>query len=494
MKVLLVYPAFPDTFWSFKHALKFVSRKSTAPPLGLLTIASMLPEDWELQLIDMSVNNLKDESLEWADMVLISAMQIQRESVLGVIERCKSYDLTIVAGGPLFTAYSSDFLETDIDHFVLNDGEATLPRFLEDWQNGIPQRVYSDSAMPSLKNTPVPRWDLVNLRRYAEVNIQYSRGCPYNCDFCDIGILFGRKIRTKSKEQIIAELDSLYSSKWKGNVFFVDDNFIGNKPKLKRDLLPALHTWQKRHGFPFTFSTEASIDLADDAELRSLMIVCGFTSVFIGIETVNEDSLQECNKLHNKNRDTLECVRIIHESGMMVKGGFIVGFDNDKKSIFETLENFIQESGIVTAMVGLLHAPRGTSLYERLINENRILGDSSGNNTDSSINFVPKMELSELIEGYKKLNREIYSPKEYYQRVRQFLLDFHPLRLRIKPLLGWKDISAFLKTLFVLGIVEEERRYYWNLLFWTIRKRPSLFAHAVTLSIYGFHFRKVFEL
>ncbi|MBZ0263822.1 B12-binding domain-containing radical SAM protein [bacterium] len=494
MKVLLVYPAFPETFWSFKHALKFISRKSTGPPLGLLTIAAMLPDDWELRVIDMSVERLKNSDLEWAEMVMVSAMMIQRDSLLEVVEQCKIHNKTVVAGGPLFTAYYRDFLDTDIAHFILNDGEATLPLFLEDWKNGVAKRIYSEEKMPSMKRTPVPRWDLVNLRKYAEINIQYSRGCPFECDFCDIGVLFGRKIRTKNSEQILAELNKLYELRWRGNVFFVDDNFIGNKSRLKKDLLPALHNWQRKHGFPFTFSTEASIDMADDAELLSLLGVCGFTSVFIGVETVNEESLVECNKLHNSNRNTLECIKIIHESGMMVKGGFIVGFDNDKKSIFETLVDFIQDSGIVTAMVGLLNAPKGTNLYNRLLEEGRITGIGTGNNTDSSINFIPKMDFDELIAGYKQILEGIYSPKEYYQRVRTFLQDFHPLKLRLKPLLGWKDISAFLKSLFVLGIFEKERKYYWSLLFWTLRKRPSLFAQAVTLTIYGFHFRKVFEL
>lgn len=494
MKVLMVYPAFPETFWSFKHALKFVSRKSTAPPLGLLTIAAMLPREWEIKVVDMSVDNLKDHDIEWADQIFVSAMLVQKESALEVIRRAKLLNRTVVAGGPLFSAYHKDFTGEGIDHFILNDGEATLPRYLEDLENGCPEKVYTEPKMPTMKTTPPPRWDLVNLKKYAEVNIQYSRGCPFKCDFCDIGVLFGRKIRTKNTEQILAELDTLYALKWRGNVFFVDDNFIGNKPKLKRDLLPAVYSWQKSHGFPFTFSTEASIDLADDAELRSLMIISGFTSVFIGIETVNEESLEECHKFHNKNRDTLECVRNIHDSGMMVKGGFIVGFDNDTKSIFDTMINFIQESGIVTAMVGMLNAPRGTRLYERLLAENRILGNSSGNNTDSSINFIPKMEIDELVNGYKKIIQEIYSPKKFYNRVRRFLQDFKPLKLRTIPLLGWKDYKAFIQSIFVLGIFEKERKYYWNLLFWTLRKRPSLFAHAVTLTIYGFHFRKVFEV
>ncbi len=494
MRVLLIYPAFPETFWSFKHALRFISRRSTSPPLGLLTIAAMLPRDWEVRVIDMAVTHLRDKDLAWADMAMISAMLVQRDSTVKVVDRCKEKGLTVVAGGPLFTAYHGEFLQSGIDHFILNDGEATLPRFLKDLQAGKAARVYSEQSFPSMKEAPTPRWDLVNLKKYAEINIQYSRGCPFQCDFCDIGVLFGEKIRTKTTEQVLSELDELYRLKWRGQVFFVDDNFIGNKSRLKKELLPALHFWQRKHGFPFVFSTEASIDLADDPELLALMNTSGFTSVFIGIETVNEDSLLECNKLHNQNRDTLACVRTIHEAGIMVKGGFILGFDSDRKTIFDSLADFIQQSGIVTAMVGLLNAPKGTKLYERLKKEDRLLGNSTGNNTDININFIPKMDMTELIEGYKNVLEQIYSPKEYYERVRKFLLEFKPLRLRLIPLLGWKDYSAFIKSLFLLGVVHKERKHYWRLLFWTLRKRPTMIAQAVTLSIYGHHFRRVFEL
>ncbi len=494
MRALLVYPAIPDTFWSFKHALKFVSRKSTSPPLGLLTIVAMLPDDWEIKVIDISVNKLKDKYLKWADAVFISAMLVQRESALKVVSKCKEHNLKVIAGGPLFTAYYSDFLDSGVDHFILNDGEVTLPRFLNDWQSGCAKKVYTESKMPSMKTTPVPRWDLVNLNRYAQIDIQYSRGCPFQCDFCDIGVLFGRRIRTKGKEQILAELDRIYALKWRGDVFFVDDNFIGNKNKLKNKLLPAIQTWQREHGFPFKFGTEASIDLADDPELIALMVNCGFTSVFIGIETVNENALQECNKLQNKNRNTNDCIRILHENGLMVKGGFILGFDTDNASVFDAMINFIQNSGIVTAMVGLLNAPKNTKLYKRLLSQNRIMGDCSGNNMDTSINFIPKMDLTELINGYRHVIQQIYTPKEYYKRVQRFLEEFEPVKLRRLPLLNWRDYSAFLKSIFVLGIFQKERVHYWNLLFWTLRKRPSLFAHAVTLTIYGFHFRKIFDL
>jgi len=490
MNALLIYPDVPDTFWSFKYALRFVSRKSTAPPLGLLTVAAMLPKEWSLRVVDLKTRRLRKRDLEWAEMVYISAMQVQRDSVLEIIKECKKYSLPIVAGGPLFTAYHHEF--TDIDHFVLNDAEETLPLFLEDLARGEAKPLYTTDAFPPMKLTPVPRWELVRLSSYAEISIQYSRGCPYDCDFCDIGVLFGRKIRTKSPHQILLELDKLYSLKWRGEVFFVDDNFIGNKTKLKRDLLPALLKWQQEHGRPFTFSTEASIDLAQDDELMQSMVDVGFTSVFVGVETTNESALAECNKIHNTLHDPLESIRKIHKRGMMVKGGFIVGFDSDDTTIFEKISEFIQSSEIVTAMVGLLNAPAGTQLYKRLLGEDRILHNSTGDNTDATLNFIPRMDPKILVEGYREIIKNIYTPKQYYERVRAFLREFptHKLRGRLAP----RDISAFFKSLFRLGIVGKERVQYWRLLFWTLFHRPRHTALAVTLAIYGFHFRRVFDV
>lgn len=490
MNALLIYPDVPDTFWSFKYALQFVSRKSTAPPLGLLTVAAMLPEEWNLRLVDLKTKPLRNRDLEWAEIVFISAMQVQRESVLHIIADCNRHGLRIVAGGPLFTAYHEEF--TGIDHFVLDDAEATLPLFLDDLAQGKPKRLYTTDTFPPMTLTPVPRWDLARLSRYAEISIQYSRGCPYDCDFCDIGVLFGRKIRTKTAEQILHELDRLYALKWRGEVFFVDDNFIGNKTKLKRDLLPALLDWQRAHGYPFTFSSEASIDLAQDETLIQSMVDVGFTSIFVGVETTNETALAECNKLHNTRNDPLESVRRIQQRGIMVKGGFIVGFDSDDTNIFDKIAAFIQTSGIVTAMVGLLNAPKDTALYKRLLGENRILQNSSGDNTDSTMNFIPRMDLTTLTEGYHKIIDSIYTPREYYKRVRTFLREF-PNR-KLTGHLTWRDISAFFRSLFILGIVGKERVQYWKLLFWTLFRRPRHIALAITLAIYGFHFRKIFNV
>ncbi|MBW2338980.1 MAG: B12-binding domain-containing radical SAM protein [Deltaproteobacteria bacterium] len=489
MKILLVYPKYLDTFWSFKGALKFISKKATHPPLGLLTVAAMLPKEWEKKLIDMNVTALRDKDLEWADFVFVSAMSIQKESVKEVISRCRKMDIKVVAGGPLFTLEYEEF--EDVDHFVLNEAEITLQPFLEDLKNGCPQHIYTSQELPDIQKTPLPLWDLIDMKKYAVMSIQYSRGCPYNCEFCNISALYGRKVRTKSETQIIDELEDLYSQGWRGDLFFVDDNFVGRKRKLKEEILPAIIEWMERRKHPFFFYTEASIDLSDDEELMQCMVKAGFTSVFVGIETPNEESLAECNKVQNRNRDLVACVKKIQKFGLQVVGGFIVGFDSDPPSIFERLSVFIQESGIVTAMVGLLNAPRSTSLYQRLVKEGRLLNDVSGDNTDFSINFIPKMDYEVLIKGYKKIISRIYSPEPYYRRVKEFLREYEPSQKKVFRF-HFSYLGAFFKSILFLGIIERERLYYWRLFMWSLFRRPQLFHLALTFAVYGFHFRKIF--
>ncbi len=488
MNILLVYPMYPDTFWSFKHALKFVSKKASFPPLGLLTVASMLPEDWNKKLIDMNASELKDEDILWADFVFLSAMSVQSDSADQVIERCKKSNVKIVAGGPLFT--SSPEYYDEVDYLVLNEAEITLPQFLNDLDRGELKHKYTTEDWADVSTTPLPLWSILAKNDYTSMNLQYSRGCPYDCDFCDITVLYGRKPRTKTREQILAELDIIYDTGWRGPVFFVDDNFIGNKVKLKKEILPAIAEWMEKNRNPFYLNTEASINLADDHQLMKLMVKAGFEAVFIGIETPNEDSLAECNKTQNSNRDLISSIRKIQQAGLEVQGGFIVGFDNDPPSIFEKLTSFIQESGIVTAMVGLLNAPKGTKLEKRLKGESRMLKDFTGNNTDFSINFIPRMDLNVLLDGYQDLLRKIYSPKYYYKRVMTFLKDFNPKQKKVFHL-NPSYILALFRSMFKLGVIGEERIYYWKLFFWSLFRKPQLFSLAILFTIYGFHFRKI---
>lgn len=489
MNILLVYPQYPDSFWSFKHALKFVSKKASFPPLGLLTVAAMLPLNWSKKLINMNVENLLDEDIKWADFVFISAMSIQSESTRDVIKRCNELNVKIVAGGPLFTASYKEF--EGVDYFVLNEAEITLPEFLHDLKNGTAQPVYTTEEFADIRLSPLPVWELVDQSRYTSMNLQFSRGCPFDCDFCDITVLLGRVPRTKTGMMIINELEGIFLSGWKGPVFFVDDNFIGNKNELKIEVLPLIIEWMEKRNYPFSFQTEASINLADDNALMSLMIKAGFDTVFVGIETPNKNSLEECSKYPNKNRDLIKSIKIIQEAGLEVQGGFIVGFDMDTKNIFEEMRSFIQESGIVTAMVGLLNAPKNTKLFKRLQKENRLINSFTGSNTDFSINFIPKMNREELIEGYKKLLVSLYSPKPYYTRVLQFLKDYNPVKKR--PVhFDLRNIKALIKSMFFLGVIGKERYYYWKLFFWSLFRKPELFSLAITYAIYGSHFRKVF--
>lgn len=489
MKILLVCPECPETFWSFKHALRIVSRKALLPPLGLLTVAAILPSSWQKKLVHMDAEPLRDADIRWADYVLLSAMRIHKESVEKIVARCRRLGARIVAGGPLFTAGYER--EQEIDHLVLDEAEVTLPAFLKDLAEGHPQHLYTSDQRANLKDTPIPSWDLVDMKRYACMPIQYSRGCPFCCDFCDVTELFGNKIRTKATEQILVELENLYVRGWRGYVFIVDDNFIGNRRELKEELLPAMIDWMERRNHPFVLNTQASINLSDDEELMRLMARAGFDTVFVGIETPSDQSLAECNKSQNRNRDLAASVRRMHSFGLQVQAGFILGFDSDTPSIFASLAHFIQESGIVTAMVGLLNAPIGTKLYERLSKENRLIERATGDNTDLSINFVPRMNHDELITGYKWVVRSIYSHRLFYERVIAFLRSYRPDVAGRFPG-NSHDVRAFLRSMWFLGIRNGGRMYYWKLLLWSLFRRPQLLPLAISLAIQGFHFRKVF--
>ncbi len=488
MKILLINPKSPPTFWNFDGALEFIGKKSSEPPLGLLTVAAMLPTDWELRLVDLNVSELSDREIERADYVLLGGMSIQRSSFLEVVQRCRDMGRKVIAGGPLVTTEHETLGE--IDHLVIGEAESVLPQLIDDLSGGRLKPVYRSAEYPDMRESPVPRWELLDLGAYANLSMQYSRGCPFDCEFCNIGVLNGKGVRTKSRSQFMGEIQSLYDCGWRGALFVVDDNFIGNKRKLRQEILPALIEWQRMRGYPFSLTTECSINLADDAELLSLVVEAGFEHVFVGIETVHDAGLSECGKSQNRRRDLLSSVRTLQGAGLMVSAGFIVGFDSDPENIFELQSAFIQESGIPVAMVGLLSAPSGTKLYERLASERRLRSNMSGNNMDGTLNFVPKLDETFLLEGYRKLVQSLYAPRAYFKRLATFLRAYGSRPQKPASLTG-TQIAAFLRALWRLGVKDVSRPYFWRLLISSLFKGPRTFVTAVTLSIYGYHFRRI---
>jgi radical SAM superfamily enzyme YgiQ (UPF0313 family) len=490
MKVLLVYPEFPDTYWSFRHALSFEGKQSAFPPLGLLTVSAMLPDAWERRLVDMNVRPLTSADIEWADIVFASAMLVQKGSLKRVVQLCRARGKRVVVGGPYVSTGAEQLPEAD--HIFIGEAETTLPEFVRDLEQGVARRIYQAAERPALNLTPVPHFQLMDLERYSAMSVQYSRGCPFQCEFCDIIEIYGRVPRTKTNEQMLAELDALRDLGWRGLVFIVDDNFIGNKRNVKL-LMPDLIEWSERHGAPFSFLTEASVNLAEDDRLLEMMRRANFRRVFLGIETPVEESLKEAQKGQNTKRDLLESVKKIQSYGMEVMAGFIVGFDNDPEDIFERQIEFIRGSGIPLAMVGLLTALPDTQLWRRLEREGRLLEESTGNNTDGSLNFIPRMDSARLIKGYQRILRTIYSPAEYYQRALDCLSRAaqskpEPRRSRLIS-----DVTSFLRVVLALGVRDPARAEFWRYM-----KRATLLhrqdlARAVTLAAMGYHFRKVTE-
>ena len=490
MRVLLVYPEFPDTYWSFRHALKFEGKQAAFPPLGLLTISAMLPKNWERRLVDLNVETLWPDHIEWADIVFVSAMIVQNESLEQIVKLSRSMGKRVVVGGP-YVSTSSERLP-DADHIFIGEAEATLPEFIHDLELGIARKIYKADERPALTNTPVPDFSLIDMTHYSAMNVQYSRGCPFNCEFCDIIEIYGRVPRTKSNLQMLDELDALKATGWRGLVFIVDDNFIGNKKNV-RLFMPDLIEWSRANEFPFSFITEASVNLAEDDALLQQMEDAGFRRVFLGIETPVEESLMEAQKGQNTRRDLLESIHKIQSYGMEVMAGFIVGFDNDPEDIFDRQMNFIRESGIPLAMVGLLTALPDTQLWRRLEKEGRLLDVSTGNNTDCTLNFVPKMDRTRLVEGYKQVLLNIYSPREYYRRSLDCLSRFHKDRIEPRKTTLFEDARALFNIIFTLGIRDASRRDFWGYLYQLFRHHSRDIAHGLTLAAMGYHFRQITE-
>ncbi len=491
MNILLVCPRNPDTYWSFRHALKFISKEASNPPLGLLTVAAMIPGSWERKLVDLNVEPLRDEEISRADYVFISAMSVQARSAEEVIRRCRRLGTKVVAGGPLFTGDPGGW--SHVDHLVLNEAEITFPVFLNDLGRGAPRQIYRSEEFADLRETPPPDYSLIKASRYAQLSIQYSRGCPFSCEFCEVTALLGHRVRVKSTLQILNELEGIYHTGFRGNVFFVDDNFIGNRKRLKEELLPAIARWNRDRGNPFTFTTEASINLSDDGELMSAMVRAGFEKVFVGIETPDPAALKECDKRMNIKTDLMESVKRIQSAGIEVSAGFIVGFDSDTDSIFQRQIDFIQQSGIITAMVGLLNAPSRTRLYARLKDEGRILHTSGGDNTGFEMNFIPRMNSELLMKGYRSILNGIYSSRAYSLRLIHFLKHFDP-GVKSSTRITLERIGALLRSVLLIGILSKGRIYYWKVFLWSLFRRPGLFPLAITYSIYGYHFRRVYRI
>ena len=491
VNALLVYPEFPDTYWSFRHALSFEGKRSAFPPLGLLTVSALLPAAWQRRLVDLNVRPLRPADVQWADIVLTSAMLVQKESLQHVIALCKRLGKRVVVGGPYVSTGAENLPQAD--HLFIGEAETTLPEFVRDLEGATAKRVYQAAKRPSLITTPVPDFRLADFKSYSAMSVQYSRGCPFQCEFCDIIEIYGRVPRTKTNEQILAELDELYHAGWRGLVFIVDDNFIGNKRNVKR-LLPALAEWSERRRRPFSFVTEASVNLADDGELLEGMRQAGFRRVFLGIETPVEESLKEAQKGQNLRRGLLDSVRRIQGYGMEVMAGFIVGFDNDPEDVFERQIKFIRESAIPLAMVGLLTALPETQLWRRLEREGRLLAESSGNNTDCSLNFVPKMDAARLIAGYQAILRAIYDPAAYYQRALDCLEQVSQPASETRQQGSARDLLALLRVVATLGLRDRARNEFWRYLRCAYRDHRAKFPQAVMLAALGYHFRKLTEV
>ena len=488
MKVLLIYPEFPDTYWSFRHALTFEGKQSAFPPLGLLTVSALLPGAWERRLVDVNVEQLKTSDIEWADIIFLTAMLVQKESLHSIVSQCKAMGKRVVIGGPYVTTSSNELPEAD--HIFLGEAETTIPQFVKDLELGTAVRTYQAAERPPLALTPIPDFALANLKCYSAMSIQYSRGCPFQCEFCDIIEIYGRVPRTKSNEQMVAELDALRAAGWRGTVFIVDDNFIGNKRNV-RLLLPHLTAWQERNGRPFEFLTEASVNLADDDALLDEMRRANFRRVFLGIETPDEASLKETLKSQNTRGDMLESVKKIQSYGMEVMAGFIVGFDTDPEDIFQRQINFIRESAIPLAMVGLLNALPDTQLWRRLKNEGRLLTESSGNNTnyDATLNFIPKMAPGRLIDGYQAILRTIYSPGEYYHRALESLNRTPKDGPAPHRFSAFGGLVALMRIALRLGVIDSERREFWNYFRRVATHHRTKFAESMRLAAMGYHFR-----
>ena len=490
-KALLVYPEHPPTYWGANYALEMVGIKSAFPPLGLLTIAAMFPPEYDLRVVDMNVAPLADSDLEWADMVFTSTMIVQRLSLKTVIERCNRAGVPVIAGGPHPTTFHDEI--AGVDHFVLDEAEEIFPGFLRELEDGTAKTIYREPRKPDVTLTPVPRFDLIDLDNYYSMGLQFSRGCPFDCEFCDITKLYGRVPRTKSPAQMVTEFDSLRQLGWKGPLFLVDDNFIGNKREAM-NLLPVIAEWQKAHGYPFSLSTEASVNLAHMDELMDAMVEAGFDTVFLGIETPNPKALIKTKKPQNTSRKEedflFNAVRKIQRKGMQVQGGFILGLDSDDEGVFDAQIEFIQQAGIPVAPIYLLTALRGTDMYERLRAENRLLDKEIGTNA-MTLNFKSELDPGTLIDGYRRVTATLYDPtlENYFQRCLAMFEHLKAVPHLRKPMSGNAVVVAAMRVRRQLA--KKQIPAFSRFIGQVSRNHPRMLPTALRLAGLGYHFERV---
>jgi radical SAM superfamily enzyme YgiQ (UPF0313 family) len=496
MRVLLLYPRFPKSFWSFEKALALVGRKAMLPPLGLITVAAILPQTWEFKLVDRNVRAVTEAEWEWADLVILSAMIVQKEDFLAQIQAAKQRGKRVAVGGPYATALPEEAATAGADYMILDEGEITLPMFVEAIEQGETEGVFraANGEKPDVTTTPIPRFDLLEMDAYDNMSVQFSRGCPFQCEFCDIIVLYGRKPRTKTPQQMIAELERLYELGWRRPIFMVDDNFIGNKRNVKL-LLKELKVWMVERNYPFRFNTEASVDLAQDPELMELMVDCNFNAVFLGIETPDEDSLTVTKKFQNTRDSLSEAVDAITRAGLRVMAGFIIGFDGEKSGAGRRIVNFVEKTAIPTALFSMLQALPDTALWKRLEKEGRLRGKSANINQTTLMNFVPTRPLEEIAHEYIEAFWELYDPERFMGRAyRHFLImkaPDHPTGARE---ISWVNIRALLIVAWRQGFVRKTRWQFWRNLFGILRHNPKMWDSYLTVCAHNEHFMEYREI
>lgn len=493
MRVLLLYPKFPPSFWSFEKALELVNRKALIPPLGLLTVAALLPQHWEFRLVDRNVRPITEEEWDWAELVVVSAMIVQKPDFQAQIEEAKKRGKIVAVGGPYPTSLPEEVEPMGADFLVLDEGEMTLPMFVEALEKGETRGIFRSAEKPAVTETPVPRYDLLEMNAYDNMSVQFSRGCPFQCEFCDIIVLYGRKPRTKTPSQLLAELNCLYELGWRGAVFMVDDNFIGNKRNVKL-LLHELKTWMAERDYPFTFGTEASVDLANDPELMDLMMECNFNSVFLGIETPDEASLALTKKFQNTRDPLHESVDKIIQAGLQVRAGFIMGFDGEKKGAGERIVKFVERTAMPVAMVSMLQALPHTGLWHRLEKEGRLLNQSANINQTTLMNFVPTRPMEDIVKEFIEAFWQLYDPEQYLDRnFNHFMKMGNPRHPKPRPI-NWVTLRAMFILFTRQGLMRKTRLKFWVNLWKIIRHKPQMLSPYLTVCAKLEHFLDYREL